>query len=205
MSVLWALRAAAQSRKAKRFWKMLEDPKKRKRWIDKVNQIKNRNKAKAIEEKTGQKSFDFNQGGHVPKYLAGGLLSKGIRLIYKDPRSKAAINKLATWVKQKYKVDTTGKLGTLGKLELKKRKAEGLVKYSKLLQDKIVQNPKRFKNVKQVKQAKNVFKKTELQAEAYKKKVNLITKTLIRRKPNVTFHSEGGEVVFGKNVDKDLL
>ena len=145
------------------------------------------------------------QGGEVPKYLAGGLLSKGIRLIYKDPRSKAAINKLATWVKQKYKVETTGKLGTLGKLELKKRKAEGLVKYSKLLQDKIVQNPKRFKNVKQVKQAKNVFKKTELQAEAYKKKVNLITKTLIRRKPNVTFHSEGGEVVFGKNVDKDLL
>ena len=59
--------------------------------------------------------------------------------------------------------------------------------------------------MKQVKQAKNVFKKTELQAEAYKKKVNLITKTLIRRKPNVTFHSEGGEVVFGKNVDKDLL
>jgi len=65
MSVLWALRAAAQSRKVKRFWKMLSDPKKKKRWIDKVNQIKNRNKAKAIEKKTGQKSFDFNQGGEI--------------------------------------------------------------------------------------------------------------------------------------------
>ena len=202
MSVLWALRAAAQSRKAKRFWKMINDPKKKKRWIDKVNQIKNRNKAKAIEEKTGQKSFDFNQGGHVPKYLAGGLLGQGIRLIYKDPASKAALKKLTHWVKSKYK----GKIfGTLGKLELKHRKAEGLVKYSKLIQGKIAKDPSRFKSLKNAEKAKNVFKKTQLQAESYKKKINLITKTLMNRKSNVTLHSEGGEVTISKNVDRSLL
>jgi len=66
MSALtWAIRAAAQSRKAKRFWKMIKNPKKKQRWISKVNQIKNKNKAKLIERKTGQKSFDFNEGGEI--------------------------------------------------------------------------------------------------------------------------------------------
>jgi hypothetical protein len=162
---------------------------------------------KKFKLKTDLKGNVLNrsEGGEVPKFLAGGLLGQGIRLIYKDPASKAALKKLATWVKKKYKVDPSGKLGALGKLELKHRKAEGFVKYSKLLQKRIAQNPERFKSLKKAEKAKNVFKKTELQAEAYKKKVNLITKTLMHRKPNVTFHSEGGEVVFGKNVDKDLL
>ena len=135
-------------------------------------------------------------------YLAGGLLSQGIRLIYKDPASKAALKKLTHWVKSKYKGKT---FGTLGKLELKHRKAEGLVKYSKLIQGKIAKDPSRFKSLKNAEKAKNVFKKTQLQAESYKKKINLITKTLMNRKPNVTLHSEGGEVVFGKNVDRSLL
>ena len=65
MNPLWALRAAAKSRVAKRFFNIIKDEKKRKRWIDKVNKIRNKNKAKVIEEKTGQKSFDFNQGGEV--------------------------------------------------------------------------------------------------------------------------------------------
>ena len=66
MSALtWAIRAAAQSRKTKRFWKMINDPQKKQRWLDKINKIRNKNKAKTIEKKTGQKSFDFNEGGEV--------------------------------------------------------------------------------------------------------------------------------------------
>jgi len=57
MNPLWAIRAAQSARKARRFWKMISDPKKKQRWIDKVNQIKNKNKK--------QKSFDFNDGGEV--------------------------------------------------------------------------------------------------------------------------------------------
>ena len=135
-------------------------------------------------------------------YLAGGLLGQGIRLIYKDPASKAALKKLTHWVKSKYKGKT---FGTLGKLELKHRKAEGLVKYSKLIQGKIAKDPSRFKSLKNAEKAKNVFKKTQLQAESYKKKINLITKTLMNRKSNVTLHSEGGEVTISKNVDRSLL
>jgi len=61
MNPLWAIRAAQSARKAKRFWKMLSDPKKKQRWIDKVNQIKNKNKLKTSKQKT----FDFNDGGEV--------------------------------------------------------------------------------------------------------------------------------------------
>ena len=133
------------------------------------------------------------------KVLAGGLLSQGIRMIYKDPASKAALKKLTTWVKSKYK----GKLGTLGKLELKKQKAEGLAKYAKLLQTKTTTGA--FKgSKKKAKLATSAFRKTELQATAYAKKINEITKALMSKKPGVTLHSSGGFII-GKNVDKDLL
>ena len=65
MNPLWAIRAAQSARKAKRFWKMISDPEKKKRWLDKLNQIRNKNKAKVIEKKTGQKSFDFSEGGEI--------------------------------------------------------------------------------------------------------------------------------------------
>ena len=134
------------------------------------------------------------------KVLAGGLLSQGIRMIYKDPASKAALKKLTSWVKSKYK---TKKLGTLGKLELKKHKGEGLAKYAKLLQTKTTSAA--FKgSKKKAKLATGAFRKTELQATAYAKKINEITKALINKKPGVTLHSGGG-LIIGKNVDKDLL
>jgi len=166
---------------------MSQDPKKIKKSVKMLTKkLKKKKVVKAAE------------GG----YLAGGLLGQGIRLIYKDPASKAALKKLTHWVKSKYK----GKIfGTLGKLELKHRKAEGLVKYSKLIQGKIAKDPSRFKSLKNAEKAKNVFKKTQLQAESYKKKINLITKTLMNRKSNVTLHSEGGEVTISKNVDRSLL
>jgi len=133
------------------------------------------------------------------KVLAGGLLSQGIRMIYKDPASKAALKKLTSWVKSKYK----GKFGTLGKLELKKHKAEGLAKYAKLLQTKTTAAA--FKgSKKKAKLATGAFRKTELQATAYAKKINEITKALMNKKPGVTLHSGGGFII-GKNVDKDLL
>ena len=166
---------------------MSQDPKKIKKSVKMLTKkLKKKKVVKAAE------------GG----YLAGGLLGQGIRLIYKDPASKAALKKLTHWVKSKYK----GKIfGTLGKLELKHRKAEGLVKYSKLIQGKIAKDPSRFKSLKNAEKAKNVFKKTQLQAESYKKKINLITKTLMNRKSNVTLHSEGGEVVVHANVDRSLF
>jgi hypothetical protein len=133
------------------------------------------------------------------KVLAGGLLSQGIRMIYKDPASKAALKKLTSWVKSKYK----GKFGTLGKLEVKRRKAEGLQKYAKLLQTK--STTAAFKgSAKKSKQATGVFRKTELQLQGYQTKLNAITKALINKKPGVTLHSGGG-LIIGKNVDKDLL
>ena len=65
MSLLWGIKAAQQARKAKRFWKMINDPQKKQRWLDKINKIRNKNKAKTTDKKTGQKSFDFNEGGEV--------------------------------------------------------------------------------------------------------------------------------------------
>ena len=134
------------------------------------------------------------------KALAGGLLSQGIRMIYKDPGSKAALKKLTSWVKSKYK----GKLGTLGKLELKKRKAEGLAKYAKLLQTKTTSGA--FKgSKKKAKLATGAFRKTELQTTAYAKKINEITKAIINKPLKTKLHSTGGEVIIGKNVDRSLL
>ena len=121
------------------------------------------------------------------KALAGGLLSQGIRMIYKDPGSKAALKKLTSWVKSKYK----GKLGTLGKLELKKRKAEGLAKYAKLLQTKTTSGA--FKgSKKKAKLATGAFRKTELQTTAYAKKINEITKAMIHKPIRTKLHSTGG-------------
>ena len=135
------------------------------------------------------------------KVLAGGLLSQGIRMIYKDPASKAALKKLTTWVKSKYKGK---KFGTLGKLELKKKKAEGLAKYAKLLQTKTTAAA--FKgSKKKAKLATGAFRKTELQTTAYAKKINEITKAMINKPLKTKLHSTGGEVIIGKNVDRSLL
>ena len=45
------------------------------------------------------------------------------------------------------------------------------------------------------------------QARGYQKKLKDITKAYMHKKanPKIQTHSEGGEIVFGKNVDKDLL
>ena len=195
MSVLWALRAAAQSRKAKRFWKMINDPKKKKRWIDKVNQIKNRNKAKAIEEKTGQKSFDFNQGGKVQKLFAGGLLNPLIRVGLKTKGYKSFAKQVNKYVKTLVK--THKKDPVIAKLESKRLKIDAL---------RASLDRSRKEMSKNLFVRKHYFGASS-QARGYQKKLKDITKAYMHKKanPKIQTHSEGGEVVFGKNVDKDLL
>ena len=43
----------------------MNDPKKKKRWMDRINWQKATNRLKATKRQTGQKFFDFNQGGEI--------------------------------------------------------------------------------------------------------------------------------------------
>ena len=57
--------AAKAEKKSKQFWRILNDPKKKKRWMDRINWQKATNRLKATKRQTGQKFFDFNQGGEI--------------------------------------------------------------------------------------------------------------------------------------------
>ena len=51
------------------------------------------------------------------------------------------------------------------------------------------------------------MKTAELSAGQYEQKIKQITKAYMHKRanPQIKTHSEGGEIVIGKNVDKDLL
>ena len=138
----------------------------------------------------------------VKKLLAGGLLSRGIRLIYKDPKSREAIKKLTTYVQDIYKKK---KLGPTGTLELKGRKIEGLKKYIDLIKSK--STVKHFKTKTRADKALKVMDVAKHRLINYEKKHKSIVKAYMHKRanPQIKTHSEGGEVVFGKNVDRSLL
>ena len=146
------------------------------------------------------------EGGPIQKKLAGGLLRQGIKMIYRDPASRKALHALKDFILKGYKSKNLQSLGPVGKLELKLRKAQGLKKYSKLISTKI--NPDRFKGSRSMtRKAKKMMKTAELSAGQYAQKIKQITKAYMYKKanPQIKTHSEGGEIVIGKNVDKDLL
>lgn len=146
------------------------------------------------------------EGGPIQKKLAGGLLRVGIKTIYRDPASRKALGTLKNYILKQYKAKDFKSLSTIGKLDLKIRKAEGLKKYTKLISTKI--NPDRFKGSKSMtRKAKKMMKTAELSAGQYEQKIKQITKAYMHKRanPQIKTHSEGGEIVIGKNVDKDLL
>ena len=133
------------------------------------------------------------------KVLAGGLLSPGMRVVLKTPLVKKTLKFIKDKTKEQYgawsrktSLDKAGpalkkKFGALGKLELKKRKAMFLKKYA-------------HHNLE------SMYKgRTTASLTAYEKKINEITKAIINKPLKTKLHSTGGEVVIGKNVDKDLL
>jgi len=133
------------------------------------------------------------------KVLAGGLLSPGMRVLLKTPLVKKTlkfikdktIKDYGTWSRKTHldKADLAlkKKFGTLGKLELKKRKATFLKKYAHYMLGPTYKG------------------RTTTSLAAYDKKINEITKAMINKPLKTKLHSTGGEVVIGKNVDKDLL
>ena len=146
------------------------------------------------------------EGGPIQKKLAGGLLRVGIKTIYRDPASRKALGTLKNYILKQYKAKDFKSLSTIGKLDLKIRKAEGLKKYTKLISTKI--NPDRFKGSKSMtRKAKKMMKTAELSAGQYEQKIKQITKAYMHKRanPQIKTHSEGGEIVIGKTVDKDLL
>ena len=146
------------------------------------------------------------EGGPIQKKLAGGLLRVGIKTIYRDPASRKALGNLKDYILKQYRAKNLKSLDPVGKLDLKIRKAEGLKRYSKLISTKI--NPSRFKGSKSMtRKAKKMMKIAELSASQYAQKIKQITKAYMHKKanPQIKTHSEGGEIVIGKNVDKDLL
>ena len=63
------------------------------------------------------------------KYLAGGLITKGLKMILKDPASKKALKDLTK----------LGKEAGASRFDINTKKAEGLKKYSKIIENKIRQ------------------------------------------------------------------
>ena len=61
------------------------------------------------------------------KYLAGGLITKGLRMILKDPASKKALKDLTKF----------GREAGASRFNINTKKAEGLKKYSKIIENKI--------------------------------------------------------------------
>ena len=61
------------------------------------------------------------------KYLAGGLITKGLRMILKDPASKKALKDLTK----------LGREAGASRFNINTKKAEGLKKYSKIIENKI--------------------------------------------------------------------
>ena len=205
-TILWLAQQASRSKKTKRFFDMLKDPKKKARFLEKTKESKAYNRLKALKQKTGQEIMDFQKTGKIQKKLAGGLLRQGIKIIYRDPASRKALHALKDFILKGYKAKNLQSLGPVGKLELKLRKAQGLKKYSKLISTKL--NPDRFQgSLPMTRKAKRIMKTAELTAGKYEKKIKQITKAFMHKRanPQIKTHSEGGEIIIGKNVDRDLL
>lgn len=189
--------AAKAEKKSKQFWRIINNPKKKKRWMDRINWQKATNKLKAIKRQTGQKFFDFNQGGEIRprKYLAGGLLNPLIRTGMKTKGYKGFAKEIKKYIQDYIKFNKTSP--TVGKLEGKRLKIEAI---------KSSLNKGRKEMSKNLFLQKHYFDAAS-KVGAYEKKLKAVTKAYMHKKanPQIKTHSEGGEIVIGKNVDKDLL
>ena len=127
----------------------------------------------------------------VKKLLAGGLLYPGIRVAvkYARPLWKAASKKV---------YDRAGKT-SMSKLQIKLNKASDLQKNFSKMQLKDLSST-------QIKEMSKFLPKLK----AYKSKIKDTAKAWLEKeyrfgKKKKILHSEGGEVVVGKNVDRSLL
>jgi len=127
----------------------------------------------------------------VKKLLAGGLLYPGIRLAvkYSRPLWKAASKKV---------YDRAGKTA-MSKLQIKLDKARDLQSHFSKKQLKDLSSS-------QIKEMGEVLPKLK----AYKTRIKDTAKAWLQKeyrfgKKKKILHSEGGEVVVGKNVDRSLL
>lgn len=135
------------------------------------------------------------EGGEVQKLLAGGLLNPLIRVGLKTKGYKSFAKQVNKYVKTLVK--THKKDPVIAKLESKRLKIDAL---------KASLDRSRKEMSKNLFVRKHYFGASS-QARGYQKKLKDITKAYMHKKanPKIQTHSEGGEIVFGKNVDKDLL
>jgi len=135
------------------------------------------------------------EGGEVQKLLAGGLLNPLIKTALKTKGYKSfskTVNKYAKDLVKQHKKDPA-----IAKLEAKRLKIDAI---------KTGLDKSRKEMSKNLYVRKHYFGASS-QAREYQKKLKDIIKAYMHKKanPKIQTHSEGGEIVFGKNVDKDLL
>ncbi len=135
------------------------------------------------------------EGGEVQKLLAGGLLNPLIKTALRTKAYKSfskTVNKYAKDLVKQHKKDPA-----IAKLEAKRLKIDAI---------KTGLDKSRKEMSKNLYVRKHYFGASS-QARGYQKKLKDIIKAYMHKKanPKIQTHSEGGEIVFGKNVDKDLL
>jgi len=129
------------------------------------------------------------------KYLAGGLLNPLIRVGMRTKGYKGFAKEISKYIKDFVKIHK--KSPAVAKLESKRLKIDAIKSsLSKARKD----------------MGKNLFLRKHYfdassKVSSYQKKLKDITKAYMHKRanPQIKTHSEGGEVVIGKNVDKDLL
>jgi len=190
-TILWLAQQASRSKKAKNFFNMLKDPKKKARFLEKTKESKAYNRLKALKQKTGQEFMDFQKTGKIQKKLAGGLLYPGLRVAIKYARP--------LWKVASKKVYQQAGKTPMSKLQVKLNKVRDLqANFSKMELKDLTSS--------QIKEMSKFLPKLK----AYKTKIKDTAKAWMEKeyrfgKTKKVLHSEGGEVVIGKNVDKDLL
>ena len=131
----------------------------------------------------------------VKKLLAGGLLNPLIRVALNTKGYKSFSKTVNKYVKDLAKIHKKDPI--IARLEAKRLKIDAL---------KTGLDKSRKEMSKNLYMRKYYFGASS-QARGYQKKLKDITKAYMHKKanPKIKAHSEGGEIVFGKNVDKDLL
>jgi len=131
----------------------------------------------------------------VKKLLAGGLLNPLIRIGMRTKGYKGFAKEITKYIKDSVKIH-------------KKSPATAKLEGKRLKIDAIKSNLSKGRK----EMSKNLFLRKHYfdassKVNAYQKKLKDITKAYMHKKanPQIKTHSEGGEVVVGKNVDRSLL
>ena len=129
------------------------------------------------------------------KYLAGGLLNPLIRIGMRTKGYKGFAKEITKYIKDYIKIHK--KSPAIAKLEGKRLKIDAI-------------KSNLSKGRKEM--SKNLFLRKHYfdassKVSAYQKKLKDITKAYMHKRanPQIKTHIKGVEIVFGKNVDKDLL